>query len=373
MGVIVQNDTLKGDTGMKDSDKTKKIWEKITDVNCLLEDELSQNIFERKIEWLFFGKDQTADLLYDVYVDSRIPELECAHGKNAKYAIAGAGKCGEKTFRALMHAGFQVACFLDNDAEKQGKKKFGIPVVSFTGLQLMEDDIIVILDNSRLQDMFYRELLEIGYSPVKIYLSQYNIVRTAFGNIYYDLPELKREKEEVFIDCGGFNGDSTKEFIKWCEGEYKKIYVIEPMAEGIALTKANLDGVRDTHLVQCALGSQDGEASFSKFYGGMKGSRLGSNGDDSFPVAVRSIDSILNGGRATFIKMDIEGAELSALKGAVNTLKTYKPKLAISLYHKKEDIIDIPLFIKSIVPEYKFYLRHYSNKKWDLVLYCIAD
>lgn len=70
--------------------------------------------------------------------------------------------------------------------------------------------------------------------------------------------------------------------------------------------------------------------------------------------------------------MDIEGAELEALKGAEKVLRKCKPKLAISLYHKNEDLYQIPIWLSKVVPEYKFYLRHYSNKRWDLVLYCEA-
>lgn len=350
-----------------------KIWDKMRFIYDLLEDDLSKNIFERKIRWMLGGKDETADLLYKTYSNSRIIDLERTYGKNIRYAVAGAGKCGEQTYRALTHAGFQVACFLDNDAKKQGKKIFGIPIISFADLRLMKEDIIVILDNIRLQNMFYHELMEMGYSPNKIYLSLQNIVRTAFGNIYYDLPQLRHQKDEVFLDCGGFDGESTREFIKWCGGEYEEIYVIEPMDEGIALSNFNLADAAHITLVQCALGSQDGEACFAQSYGGIKGSRLGTGGDNIFSVPLRSIDSILKGGKATFIKMDIEGAELSALQGAENTLRKHRPKLAISLYHKNEDIIEIPIWIKSVVPDYKFYIRHYSNKRWDLVLYCVPE
>jgi len=60
----------------------------------------------------------------------------------------------------------------------------------------------------------------------------------------------------------------------------------------------------------------------------------------------------------TFIKMDIEGAEVAALLGTQNHIKRSKPKLAISLYHKLPDLIEIPRLIRQLVPEYKFYFQH---------------
>jgi len=73
----------------------------------------------------------------------------------------------------------------------------------------------------------------------------------------------------------------------------------------------------------------------------------------------------------TFIKMDIEGAEYEALEGAKHILKKDKPKLAVCLYHKKDDMWRIPYLIKSLVPEYRLYIRHYSNYEGETVLYAI--
>lgn len=69
--------------------------------------------------------------------------------------------------------------------------------------------------------------------------------------------------------------------------------------------------------------------------------------------------------------MDIEGSEMEALKGAENTIGKYKPRLAICVYHKPEDIIEIPLKILELNPEYKLYLRHYSYIHTETVLYAI--
>lgn len=69
--------------------------------------------------------------------------------------------------------------------------------------------------------------------------------------------------------------------------------------------------------------------------------------------------------------MDIEGAEIEALKGAEYIIKKYKPKLAISIYHKLEDIIDLIYIIMQYRNDYKFYLRHYSIASFDTVLYAV--
>ena len=84
---------------------------------------------------------------------------------------------------------------------------------------------------------------------------------------------------------------------------------------------------------------------------------------------VRIDDIIDNEKIPTFIKMDVEGAEKNAILGAENTISRYKPRLAISIYHKPKDIIEIPTLLKELVPEYKFAIRHYSTNVYETVLY----
>jgi FkbM family methyltransferase len=73
--------------------------------------------------------------------------------------------------------------------------------------------------------------------------------------------------------------------------------------------------------------------------------------------------------RVDFIKLDVEGAELSILKGALETIKKFKPKMAISIYHKPEDIITIPLFLFNVLPQAKFYLSHKFYNWCETVLF----
>ncbi len=84
-------------------------------------------------------------------------------------------------------------------------------------------------------------------------------------------------------------------------------------------------------------------------------------------VSLRSIPSV------HFIKMDIEGAEMSALKGAEKTIRRDRPALAISLYHKEDDFITIPAYINELQLGYKFYLEHHTIHFWETVLFAIPS
>lgn len=94
--------------------------------------------------------------------------------------------------------------------------------------------------------------------------------------------------------------------------------------------------------------------------------------DETEIINVRKIDSVAGDNPISLIKMDIEGSELSALQGAYQTIKKNKPVLAISAYHKSEDLITLPQYIKSVNSDYKLYLRRHSLCiEFDLVLYAI--
>lgn len=99
-------------------------------------------------------------------------------------------------------------------------------------------------------------------------------------------------------------------------------------------------------------------------------SHISDNGGTSIEV-VTIDDAIASDEKVTFIKMDVEGAELESLKEARHTIQRCKPKLAICIYHKTEDMYEIPLYIKELVPDYKLYVRHHANGVSETVLYAM--
>ena len=87
-------------------------------------------------------------------------------------------------------------------------------------------------------------------------------------------------------------------------------------------------------------------------------------------VGINSKDTVIGCEQnISFVKMDIEGAELEALIGAKDIIKKFKPKMAISIYHKPEDIITLPSIIMEYCDDYRFMLRHYSSTLSETVLY----
>ncbi len=174
---------------------------------------------------------------------------------------------------------------------------------------------------------------------------------------------------EVFVDCGAFDGDTILEFVKRTDGKYNKIYAFEP--DGRNYKK--LTQTIDTNRIKCVqpykMGCWHSKTTLRFTSNGTMTSLVPNEGDVA--IDVEAVDSIVDCARVTFIKMDIEGAELAALHGAAKTIEISKPKLAICVYHKPEDLITIPQYINSIVPEYKFFLRHHQFISWETVLYAI--
>lgn len=173
------------------------------------------------------------------------------------------------------------------------------------------------------------------------------------------------QDNEVFVDGGGFVGDTVKEFVKKSKGRYKKIIAFEPDEYNFRmLSKLKY---RDVIKINKGLWSKNCKLHFSN--GGGCGSRMSEEAVSS--VKVVKLDDIPQCADATFIKMDIEGSELNALKGAERIIRDNHPKLAICIYHSNEDMLDIIEYIHEIEPRYHLYVRHHSQFIAETVMYAV--
>ena len=141
--------------------------------------------------------------------------------------------------------------------------------------------------------------------------------------------------------------------------------MFEIMREYVRLNK-----IENAVFVNCGAYSSTGELKFEEDFqtGSSKISREGAT-----LIRVTSIDDMLQGEKATFIKMDIEGAEMEALIGAKETIEKYNPRLAISVYHKVDDLWEIPYYILTHYTWYQIYLRHYALTTNETVMYAVSN
>lgn len=170
--------------------------------------------------------------------------------------------------------------------------------------------------------------------------------------------------QEIFVDGGAYDGDTYKQFL--LSGiDYKKYYAFEPDYKNIEKLKTTVKNDEKTYVCECGLYEKETDLYFS-----LSGSMSSKIANELNGVKIPVINIDLAAPDATFIKMDIEGAEYAALRGARRTIITNRPKLAICCYHTIDDIWQIPLYIKKICPEYKLFYRLYQ-KDWcrDLILY----
>lgn len=200
-----------------------------------------------------------------------------------------------------------------------------------------------------------------------------------FKNVYapnqYFCEDIIRLTEgEIMLDVGASYADTLEDILKRTNNKFKKIYCFELDKECIEkIEKVKKDTQLDNiEIINKGAWNKADTLTFTSNPTQGRSKIIDSNSESNqvFKVETIDIDSVIDNG-VTFIKMDIEGAELKALEGAKEVIKKYKPRLAICVYHKIEDIIDIYDYITKLVPEYKVYLRHHNISGPETVLYAV--
>jgi FkbM family methyltransferase len=174
---------------------------------------------------------------------------------------------------------------------------------------------------------------------------------------------------DYVIDGGACYGDTAIVF-GHAVGKTGCVYCFDPIWEHLEVLKYNSMQNPDLNLklMPYGISNRDLYSQPLKINGYNPGFNI-ANKD----LPLRAIDTLVINGeieKIDFIKLDVEGAELLALMGATGSIRKFKPKLGISIYHKQNDIIELPLFIKENFPEYKIYLNHYTIHSEETVMYC---
>lgn len=304
---------------------------------------------EEPEKYIFLLGLQACQRVYDFVEDSRIKKYVIFHDIGLK------------------------ACEVNYDFILQNQDKF------FETYELLSDDL------SKNTMIAYLKG-HITFNP--LYQKDFYVNEKSYFNSLVK-PVLEK-KSGGYVDCGAgpYYGDMISQYIEFVDGNYEKIFAFEPCVNPFNELKKIVEekGYKNVELFNCGVSDKNGtmifqtdkitDAVFSWSTDIIRDENMVKNfrGED-ISLPVRTIDDTVGDFPIHFIKMDIEGSELAALNGAKKTLKNSQPALAICAYHKKEDLITLPQFLKNFYPNAKFYLRKEIEActLFDLVLYVIPD
>lgn len=345
-----------------------------------------------------------------------------------KVVFFGAGAEGSVSFLKLQNAGSLVSYFVDNAPGKQGTKLHDISIhhpdrlkcenkeklviivtaVDYLGAagqlrgmgfsniyastykdtnEIIPDDADGLMDAtaddaqmlSGLDIDKARGLLADGASK-EIFTeiihkrmqneTDYSDVYTSEPMYFNDVFRPDIRQDEVYVDAGVHGVHTIVNFVFYVNGKYRKIYAFEPDETNYGRLSKDLPYIHNVELCRYGLSDVTGDVYFLQTGNGA--SKIITDErcitDEAQRIKVVRLDTYLEEA-PTFIKMDIEGAEYNALLGASEIIKEHKPKLAVSLYHRADDLVRIPLLIHELAPEYKLYLKHHRTNYMETVLY----
>lgn len=347
--------------------------------------------------------------------------LDAVRNANGLY-IFGAGTIGSQIVHECQIKNVRVKGFVDNNPERQGDKKGGLPICDPIELDVKKEVVVVAVGNhaqeldQQLSNLGFQHIFnlsqffyalsssaqpEIGYLD-DIYENRYHwfylalhlqddrsrevisaILRhrlsletkylAAVKDVgvvqWFDPRFIKKSEQAVFVDGGAFDGD-TSEVFREINGPAKRIHAFEPDPELAALAKSRLSVFKEV-LVH-PQGLSDGSARVNFMGSGITDSRIDSSATSGRTVDVVSIDDVVSE-PITYLKLDIEGAENLAIVGATNQININSPVIGLAVYHKPSDPWRLTEQLSRLKTNYRYYMRHYTDVAFETVVYAIPD
>lgn len=241
-----------------------------------------------------------------------------------------------------------------------------IPIIT-TEQAMKLDNAIFLIGTSDFYEEVKQELINNGINNNDIYFYMYGNAKVNDEKQYFDV-FMSPMKEDIVVDAGAYDGESIRRFISWNNSKgYEKVIGLEPDYKNYLLCCKNCKTNRKIQIYNIGVGNKAEEVGFEMTAN--SGAFFSVNAENR--VKIDTIDNLCKGQKVSFIKMDVEGYELSALEGAYDTIRKNHPRLAICVYHRKEDLDNIISFLLKAKPDYKFFIRTYSNIYMETVLYAI--
>lgn len=229
-------------------------------------------------------------------------------------------------------------------------------------------DKVLSMFEDKKSTLLFKKLIELRKNNNFINLPQIDSDQY-FPNDILEINKIKWN-EQVYLDFGAYNGDTLIELVKHSKGDVKYYYGVEPDYDNAAALQINLDELNiEGEVLKVASGKTDGFVNFEQG-GGVSSKIVIGNESNSKSVPLVCFDNFPFKHIPSIIKMDIEGSEKDTLYGLEKTIIQNRPILMICLYHTKDDLWEIPIYLKSLINDYKFYLRQHDNNGLETVLYC---
>lgn len=347
--------------------------------NKLMDDE-SRELYDARLEYYFKrDEDLVQERIFNIakgYSDTfRCWGLDSYYNRhpenvNLPLIVFGAGNMGRQTIRALRLLDKKIELVVDNSKELKGKEIYGYKIHS-PEIISESNGIVVVAVDRLLQIEIYYQLLSLGIDETKIIMHQEGGLYLDFGTQYFDVKDVSPSPDgEIFVDAGCFDGKTSFNASEWANGNLNKIYAFEPDVNSLENCDAKLQSIGcEYELHNFATWDKETMLSFDVHMNAGYGSKVSEFGASY--VKANSIDNIVQGRPVTYIKLDVEGSELKTLEGAISTIKKWRPKLAISIYHKPEDILELPAFVEKLGLNYKYYIRQYQTRIYETTLYAV--
>jgi len=336
--------------------------------------------------------------------------------------IWGTGQMGQWAAHLVHDMGGRVAAFIDNSAARWGATSEGILCISPDQLREKENPLVFIgvgmsgaavaaqladMNVRRVLDMpdFYLNTLfeDIRSAPAAELAARVAVCfdiladdasrdvllaklrgfldfepgfarQNYYGDIchsdqYFQNNLIRFTENSVLVDCGAYTGDTMQDFLR--RGlPFRKYIAYELNRRNYEKLQNNMNDAREGETGEliaynCGVGERNEQIYYDDV---VSASSVSSTG---IPGEIVRMSDHLRDEAVSFIKMDIEGAEMGALRGAEELIRRRRPDLAICVYHSISDLYEIPLYIHSIVPEYQLYLRHHTPVFCETVCYAV--